>query len=71
VVTSKVLDEGLDVPDARIAVVLGGSGSRREFIQRLGRILRKKEKRAILYEVVTSGTIEVSASYRRRRALKE
>ncbi|HIE23693.1 MAG TPA: DEAD/DEAH box helicase [Candidatus Korarchaeota archaeon] len=71
VVTSKVLDEGLDVPDARIAVVLGGSGSRREFIQRLGRILRRKEKRAILYEVVTSGTIEVSASYRRRKALKE
>ncbi|RLG41110.1 MAG: ATP-dependent helicase [Thermoproteota archaeon] len=70
IVTSKVLDEGLDVPDARIAVVLGGSGSRREFIQRLGRILRRKEKRAILYEVVSSKTIEVSASYRRRRALK-
>jgi len=70
VVTSKVLDEGLDVPDARIAVVLGGSGSRREFVQRLGRILRKKEKRAILYEVISSGTIEVSASYRRRRALR-
>ncbi len=70
VVTSKVLDEGLDVPDARIAVVLGGSGSRREFIQRLGRILRRKEKRAILYEVISSGTIEVSVSYRRRRALK-
>ena len=70
VVTSKVLDEGLDVPDARIAVVLGGSGSRREFIQRLGRILRRKEKRAILYEVISSGTIEVSTSYRRRRALK-
>ncbi len=70
VVTSKVLDEGVDVPDARVGIILGGTGSRREFIQRLGRILRKREgKRAVLYEVVTAGTSEVRASARRRRAL--
>ena len=71
VVTSKVLDEGVDVPDARVGIILGGTGSRREFIQRLGRILRKREgKRAILYEVITVGTAEVRASSRRRRALR-
>ncbi len=69
VVTSKVLDEGLDVPDARVAIVLGGSGSRREFIQRLGRILRKKRALSILYEVVSTGTMEVSTSYRRKKNL--
>ncbi|PGF17508.1 DNA repair helicase [Natrinema sp. CBA1119] len=52
IATSNVLDEGVDVPDANVAVVLSGSGSEREFIQRLGRILRPKSDggRAILYE---------------------
>jgi superfamily II DNA or RNA helicase len=42
VVTANVLDEGVDVPDANVAVVLSGSGSEREFTQRLGRVLRPK-----------------------------
>ncbi|WP_254764203.1 DEAD/DEAH box helicase [Natrinema marinum] len=42
IATSNVLDEGVDVPDASVAVVLSGSGSEREFTQRLGRILRPK-----------------------------
>ncbi len=67
VVTSKVLDEGVDVPDASVGIILSGSGSRREFVQRLGRLLRKKEgKRAILYEVV-SDTFELGVSRRRRK----
>ncbi|WP_227354639.1 DEAD/DEAH box helicase [Haladaptatus salinisoli] len=68
VVTSNVLDEGVDVPDANVAVVLSGSGSEREFTQRLGRILREKGDggRAILYEVVTEETAEVRVANRRR-----
>jgi superfamily II DNA or RNA helicase len=42
VVTSKVLDEGVDIPDAELGVILSGTGSAREFIQRLGRLLRPK-----------------------------
>ncbi len=68
VITSNVLDEGVDVPDANVAVVLSGSGSEREFTQRLGRILREKDDggRAILYEVVTEETAEVRVANRRR-----
>lgn len=67
VVTSKVLNEGVDVPDANVAVVLSGSGSVREHVQRLGRILRQREgKRAVLYEVVTARTTETFTSERRR-----
>jgi len=52
-------------------VILSGTGSRREFVQRLGRILRPREgKRALLYEVVTSGTKEVGISRKRRKALE-
>ena len=68
IVTSKVLNEGINVPEANIGVILGGSGSTREYTQRLGRILRKSEgKYAILYEVVTKDTLEKGVSQRRRR----
>ena len=67
IVTSKVLNEGVDVPDANVAVVLSGSGSVREHVQRLGRILRQREgKRALLYEIVTARTTETFTSDRRR-----
>jgi len=66
IVTSKVLDEGVDVPEANIGVILSGTGSTREYRQRLGRILRKKEgKRAVLYEIVSKKTSEVGTSKRR------
>jgi superfamily II DNA or RNA helicase len=64
--TSKVLNEGVNIPEASVAVVLSGSGSTREHIQRLGRILRKQPgKEAILYEVVASETTEENISRRR------
>jgi superfamily II DNA or RNA helicase len=67
--TSKVLNEGVDIPAAGVAVVLSGSGSSREHIQRLGRILRKQpDKEAILYEVVSAGTTEENISKRRGAA---
>jgi superfamily II DNA or RNA helicase len=67
--TSKVLNEGVNIPDAAVAVVLSGSGSSREHIQRLGRILRKQPgKEAILYEVVTRDTTEEGISRRRSEA---
>ena len=67
IITSQVLDEGIDVPDASVAVILSGTGSSREFIQRLGRVLRKKEgKQATLYELVSFGTAETRLSKRRK-----
>jgi superfamily II DNA or RNA helicase len=67
VATSKVLNEGVDVPDANVAVILSGSGTVREHVQRLGRILRKRgDKRAVLYELVTEATTETYTSDRRR-----
>ena len=65
--TSKVLNEGVDIPDANVGVILSGSGSVREHVQRLGRILRKQgDKRATLYELVANDTTEQSTSTRRR-----
>lgn len=42
-VAPRVLDEGIDVPDADVAVVLAAFRTRRQLVQRLGRILRRKE----------------------------
>ncbi|EQB74571.1 MAG: hypothetical protein AMDU4_FER2C00003G0016 [Ferroplasma sp. Type II] len=68
--TSRILDEGVDVPDASIAIIMSGSGSTRQFRQRLGRILRPSEgKDSYLYELVSSGTTEYGTSRRRRKGV--
>jgi superfamily II DNA or RNA helicase len=71
IVTSKVLDEGIDVPEASIGVIVSGTGSSREFIQRLGRLLRKSEGKgqARLIELVSRETSETKTASRRRRRM--
>jgi superfamily II DNA or RNA helicase len=68
-VANRVLDEGVDVPEAKVAVVIGGQGSTRQAKQRLGRVLRKTgNARATLYEVVCENTREVNRSRKRRKS---
>ena len=68
VVTCQVLNEGVDVPAAGVGVVLSGTGSATENVQRLGRILRKYgDKQAVLYEVIAKNTAEEFVSDRRRQ----
>ncbi|MBN2800986.1 MAG: DEAD/DEAH box helicase family protein [Deltaproteobacteria bacterium] len=65
--TSRVLNEGVDLPAAEVAVVLSGSNTVREHVQRLGRILRPREgKSAVLYELVVANSSEMGTSERRR-----
>lgn len=65
--TSRVLNEGVDLPSADVAIVLSGTQTVREHVQRLGRILRKQPgKQAILYELVVDETTEQRQSRRRR-----
>ncbi len=66
ITTSKVLNEGVDVPEAKVAIVLGGGSGNREYVQRLGRILRKKEQmQAILIEILVRNSLEESKVQRR------
>ena len=65
-VTGRVLNEGVDVPDANVAIVVSGSSTTREYIQRLGRVLRPKPGHAYLYEIITRGTSEVKTARRRK-----
>jgi superfamily II DNA or RNA helicase len=67
IATSRVLNEGVDVPAASIGVVLSGSGTPREHVQRLGRILRRSgDKQARLFELVVRDSGEAAVSKRRR-----
>jgi superfamily II DNA or RNA helicase len=67
IVTTKVLNEGIDVPTAKIAVILGGSASDREYVQRLGRVLRKQgNAEAVLYEVIVRNTADERIAARRQ-----
>ena len=55
----RLLDEGVDVPDADLAIVLGTTRSRRQLIQRMGRVVRKKAdgrmaRMAVLFVAETS-----------------
>jgi superfamily II DNA or RNA helicase len=68
--SARVLNEGLDVPDANVAVIVAGALGAREHVQRIGRILRPGEhKRAIAYELVTLDTIDELRVRARRRSL--
>jgi len=70
-VSAQVLNEGFDVPDAEVAIVVGGVRGQREHVQRVGRLLRPfPGKRAIVYELVADGTHEMHKSEERGRALQ-
>lgn len=56
-ISCKALEEGLDVPNANIGIIVCGSGVKRQIIQRLGRILRHVPgKTARLYQVYAADT---------------
>ncbi|WP_273838728.1 DEAD/DEAH box helicase family protein [Halococcus sp. PRR34] len=70
--TSQVLDEGIDVPAANVGIILSGSASKRQYAQRLGRILRPTDDRqpARLYEIIATDTMENYVSQRRREGIE-
>lgn len=70
IVSAQVLDEGLDVPEADVAILVGGSASSRRYVQRIGRVLRPAPgKRASVYELTVAGSAEQEVARRRRVGL--
>jgi superfamily II DNA or RNA helicase len=68
-VANQVLDEGVDLPEVKVAIVIGGTSSSRQAKQRLGRILRRSGNlRARLYEIVCADTKDEQRSRHRRRS---
>lgn len=71
-VVSKVANFAIDLPDASMAIQVSGTfGSRQEEAQRLGRILRPKQKSAIFFTLITRGTVEEDFGSNRQKFLAE
>jgi superfamily II DNA or RNA helicase len=69
-VSAQVLNEGIDVPDAEVGIVVAGRMGEREHVQRVGRLLRPGEgKRALVYELVVEGSSECRQAERRGERL--
>lgn len=65
-VSAQVLNEGIDVPDAEVGIVVAGRLGEREHLQRIGRLLRPGQgKRALVYELVVEQSSEVRQAERR------
>ena len=69
-VSVRCLDEGVNVPDADVAVILGGGRSERQIKQRVGRILRKKDGRSKVFQFYFRGTLDEEWIKARTRVLK-
>ena len=71
IAVTKVLDEGYDVPSIEVAIIMAGDASARQTIQRMGRVLRKKEKESTLYQIYCKGTIEEAQAIERAKLFKQ
>lgn len=70
-VSGQVLNEGVDVPEADVAIIVGGRAGRREHLQRVGRVLRPSPgKLSTIYELVVPNTAEIPQSRRRAMPLE-
>ena len=71
-IASKVANFAIDLPDASVAIQVSGTfGSRQEEAQRLGRILRPKERNSYFYSIVSRYTSEESFATNRQKFLTE
>ena len=72
IIVSKIANFAIDLPDASVAIQISGSyGSRQEEAQRLGRILRPKEKNSYFYTITTKDTVEREFAEKRQKFLAE
>ena len=71
-IVSKVANYAIDLPDANVLIQVSGTfGSRQEEAQRLGRILRPKEKASHFYTIITEYSVEENAALNRQKFLSE
>jgi superfamily II DNA or RNA helicase len=69
-VSAQVLNEGVDVPEAEVGIVVAGRMGEREHVQRVGRLLRPGPgKHALLYELIVAQSGEVRQAEKRSAGL--
>lgn len=71
ILASRVLDEGWNVPAVDTAIIVAGNSTSRQTIQRMGRVLRRKNKPSKLFQIFCQHTIEEEYSEKRAVLFKE
>jgi RNA polymerase primary sigma factor len=71
ILTTKKLDEGWNLPKLDVAIITAGDSSDRQTIQRMGRVLRKKDTPSMLYQIYCIDTIEEDDALHRAKMFKE
>lgn len=69
--TSKVFDEGYNLNSIQVVIILSGSSTQRQTIQRIGRVLRKKDKPSDIYQIYVKDTFEQEHANERSKNFKD
>jgi RNA polymerase primary sigma factor len=68
---TKILDEGYNLPSISWGIIMAGNSTAKQTIQRLGRVLRKKEEKSDLYQIYVLNTMEEEQANERAKLFKE
>ena len=68
---TKILDEGYNVPAISAGIIMAGNATAKQCIQRLGRVLRKKETMSSLYQIYIKNTMEEEQAQERAKIFEE
>lgn len=70
-ITSKMFDEGYNLPSIDIAIIFSGTSTDRQSIQRIGRVLRLKDHNSKIYQIYVVGTFEAEHAAKRTNIFKD
>ena len=68
---TKVLDEGYNLPAISCGIIMAGDSTPKQTIQRMGRVLRRKNKESMLFQIYCRGTMEDEQAGERAHLFKE
>jgi superfamily II DNA or RNA helicase len=69
--TSKVFDEGYNLTSIEVIIIISGSSTQRQTIQRIGRVLRKKKDPSLIYQLYVDETFEADHAFKRSEEFKD
>jgi len=70
-ITTKMFDEGYNLPSIDVAIIFSGDSTERQTKQRIGRVLRLKENHSKIYQIYVMGTFEERHAKKRTDMFKE
>lgn len=68
---TRILDEGYNLPAISWGIIMAGNSTAKQTIQRLGRVLRKKEEKSNLYQIYVIGTMEDEQANERAKIFRD